>query len=264
MAGDLTFAAGETVKTVTTIWTLNDGAPEPDETFQFHLSHPTNVPISRATSTATIFNDDTALTDVAPNVLGDDGPTTVTLRGTGPDEPVDRVAAPRRAAGHPPASATSPSDDGLSATAVFDTTGATPLDGNWYVEARIYQFSGGYKFVNLQHATADARPFVQASGAGVRARRAADLRLPQLRQPRRARRRSPAFLRLSGYPTGADLAVDHLPPGATRDAARRRRRADRRRLARADPRQGQRLHPRPLHRRRRRSPGHTKLRCRRR
>ena len=61
MAGDLTFAAGETSKTVTSIWTLDEGAPEPDETFQFHLSHPTNMRIARATATATILNDDTSV-----------------------------------------------------------------------------------------------------------------------------------------------------------------------------------------------------------
>ena len=100
MAGDLAFAAGETSKTVTSIWTLDEGAPEPDETLQFHLSHPTNMRIARPTATATIVNDDTSLDERRTNVLVHGGPAKVTLRGDGPDEPDEAAAAPRWPAGH--------------------------------------------------------------------------------------------------------------------------------------------------------------------
>ena len=81
-SGDLTFAAGETQKTIS-IQTYADGTPEPDETFGIHLSHPVNVPIGDADATGTILNDDRDFTSVAPNVLPNTGPMTVTLRGGG-------------------------------------------------------------------------------------------------------------------------------------------------------------------------------------
>ncbi|MDA0180907.1 hypothetical protein OJ997_11430 [Solirubrobacter phytolaccae] len=211
--GDLTFAAGETAKTVTTVWTANDGAPEPDETFQFHLSHPTTVPISRATATATILNDDTSLTSVAPNVLSNGGPATVTLRGEGLTSQTKLLL---RRGGRPDIAPLSfvPADDGRSATAVFDTTTATPLDASWFIEARTYGIGGGSRLVSLQAATGEARPYVQATGpAFARGGLPSDDYLYFGNLGAVASR--PAAVRLSGYPVGADLAVDHLPPGAT-------------------------------------------------
>jgi Calx-beta domain len=215
ISGDLAFADGETEKTVTALWTLDEGNPEPDETFQFHLSHPENVPIGRATATATILNDDSNLASVAPNRLGDDGPTTLSLRGQGL---TSRMTVLLRHGGRPDMAPVSlvASDDGSSATAVFDTTGATPLDGGWYVEARNQGNPGGYQFVTLEHATGTARPYVQAAGAPyARGGLPSDDYLHYGNLGTLASR--PAFLRLTGYPTGADLTVDHVPPGAQVD-----------------------------------------------
>ena len=80
--GDLTFAAGETQKTIA-IQTYPDGTPEPDETFGIRLSHATNVRIGRADALGTILNDDYDFQSVAPNVLPNTGPITLTLRGGG-------------------------------------------------------------------------------------------------------------------------------------------------------------------------------------
>ena len=253
MAGDLAFAAGETSKTVTSIWTLDEGAPEPDETFQFHLSHPTNMRIARPTATATILNDDTIVETVTPNVLGDDGPRTVTLRGTGL---TSQSTVLLRHGGRPDIAPVSyvPSDDGLSAVAVFDTTGPRRWTGTGTSRRASTSSAAATRFVNLQHAGVDARPFVQASGPAF-----ARGGLPTYdyltfgnlgSSPSR-----PAFVRLSGYPTGADLVVDHLPPGATAGVLRRREGPHRRGVAGQDPGEGQRLrarqvradddHPRP-------------------
>jgi hypothetical protein len=56
-AGALTFAPGETSKTVDI---LIDGgsSPEPDETFKVELSSPVNATVSRGVATVTILNDD--------------------------------------------------------------------------------------------------------------------------------------------------------------------------------------------------------------
>lgn len=213
MAGDLTFAAGETEKTVTSIWTHNDGAPEPDERFQFHLSHPTNIPISRATAIATILNDDTNLTSVAPNVVSNGGASALTLRGEGLTSQTTLLL---RRGGRPDIAPLSyvPADDGLSATVVFDTSAATPLDDQWYVEARNYGTQGGWRYVSLQAATGAARPYVQATGPAFARGGLASYDYLYFGNLGATASR-PAFVRMSGYPAGADLAVDHLPPGAT-------------------------------------------------
>jgi endoglucanase len=55
--GTLTFAPGETAKTVD-VAVRGDGAAEADETFKLALSAPRNADLGRATATATIQNDD--------------------------------------------------------------------------------------------------------------------------------------------------------------------------------------------------------------
>ena len=60
--GTLTFAAGETSKTIT-ISVIGDGAAEPDETVVVTLSNPVNAAFAVASATGTITNDDQAPTD---------------------------------------------------------------------------------------------------------------------------------------------------------------------------------------------------------
>jgi len=57
--GTLTFAAGETQKTIT-VAAIGDGTVEADETFGVQLSSPTGATLARASATGTIVNDDTA------------------------------------------------------------------------------------------------------------------------------------------------------------------------------------------------------------
>lgn len=59
-SGTLTFAPGETQKTVS-VAVLGDTAVEPDETFQFVLTNPIGATLGTATGTATLVNDDVAL-----------------------------------------------------------------------------------------------------------------------------------------------------------------------------------------------------------
>ena len=56
-SGKLTFAAGETTKTVS-VATTDDSADEEDETFTLTLSDPTNATLGDATATGTIVDDD--------------------------------------------------------------------------------------------------------------------------------------------------------------------------------------------------------------
>ncbi|HWK26540.1 MAG TPA: Calx-beta domain-containing protein, partial [Solirubrobacter sp.] len=212
-SGDLTFAAGETRKTVA-IQTYGDGTPEPDETFQIHLSHPVNVPIARADGTGTILNDDTDLASVAPNVLGNGGPVTLTLRGAGL---TSRVTARLRLPGDEtivPALSYTGSDDGLSATVVVDTAGLKPSP-NWQLQ--LFNFADTtfrYRNVDIQATTGAAQPFVQAVVAPYA--RGGVVSSDYLHYGNVGKGASrPAFLRFSGYPAGAELAVDHLPPGAS-------------------------------------------------
>jgi|GEM_PF-356616 len=60
-SGTLTFAPGETQKTVTVLVT-RDTTAEANETFQLKLSSPTNATLTKATATGTIVDDDTAVT----------------------------------------------------------------------------------------------------------------------------------------------------------------------------------------------------------
>ena len=118
--GDLTFAAGETQKTIS-IQTFADGTPEADETFAIHLSHPANVPVGRTDATGTILNDDYDYQSVSPTVLPNTGLVTVTLRGAGlTSRTAVRLRYISNPAGAKPPVSYTPSDDGLSATAVFD------------------------------------------------------------------------------------------------------------------------------------------------
>jgi CSLREA domain-containing protein len=56
-AGTLTFAPGETAKTIT-VQVIGDGVPELDETLTVTISNPLNVAIGAATAVGTIVNDD--------------------------------------------------------------------------------------------------------------------------------------------------------------------------------------------------------------
>ena len=92
-SGTLTFAAGETSKTVS-IATIDDLSDEEDETFSLTLSSPTNATLVDARATGTINDDDEKTDDVAvsPTLLnlvegGDSKAYTVTLN-TPPDRDV--------------------------------------------------------------------------------------------------------------------------------------------------------------------------------
>ena len=149
-------------------------------------------------------------------MLPNTGPITVTLRGGGL---TSRMSAKLRYSARPdqPINALSftPSDDGLSATAVFDTTGLTPTDGNWYVQ--LYTFNDvnfANRQVSVEASTEAAKPYVQAvvppyARGGVTS-------YSYLHYGNVGKGASlPAFLRFSGYPAGADLKIDHLPAGAS-------------------------------------------------
>jgi hypothetical protein len=81
-SGTLTFAAGETTKTVAV--TVNgDTADEPDETFHLSLSNPTNATLGTSQATATILDDDVptvsmSINDVA-HTEGNSGTTSAVL-----------------------------------------------------------------------------------------------------------------------------------------------------------------------------------------
>jgi len=75
--GTLTFAAGETAKTVT-VNVAADSLTETDETFQVHLSNAANAGIARADGLGTILNDDGIVIDDARVVEGTSAGTTTT------------------------------------------------------------------------------------------------------------------------------------------------------------------------------------------
>jgi len=64
-SGTLTFAPGETQKTVAVLVT-RDATAEPNETFTVRLSTPTNATLARSAATGTIVDDDTATTPPTP------------------------------------------------------------------------------------------------------------------------------------------------------------------------------------------------------
>ncbi|MEG4545098.1 FG-GAP-like repeat-containing protein [Microcoleus sp. Aus8_D2] len=94
--GKITFAAGETSKTIT-LDVLGDGSIEPDETIAITLSNPVSpggAPIiTTATATMTIANDDTAGFTVAPtNITATEGGATGSYKiklNSQPAAPVD-------------------------------------------------------------------------------------------------------------------------------------------------------------------------------
>ncbi len=70
--GTVTFAAGETTKTVN-VTVRGDGAIEGNETFKLALSAPRNADFGKATATATILNDDGTPTSTPPTGTGGSG-----------------------------------------------------------------------------------------------------------------------------------------------------------------------------------------------
>ena len=97
-SGALTFAAGETGKTVTVAVT-GDQVDEPDETLTVTLSNQTSgVSITDATATGTITDDDTATVSLAlsPDSIAEDGgvsAVTASLSGTSSEEVEVTVSA---------------------------------------------------------------------------------------------------------------------------------------------------------------------------
>ena len=70
--GTLTFAPGETAKTVSVV-TLNDTLDEPQERFTVNLSTPVNATLAVALADGTIFDNDTPPTLSVADVSGDEG-----------------------------------------------------------------------------------------------------------------------------------------------------------------------------------------------
>ncbi|MBJ7472581.1 MAG: hypothetical protein JHD16_14840, partial [Solirubrobacteraceae bacterium] len=211
--GDLSFADGETQKTITTVWAGTADGPEPDETFQFHLSHPTNIPISRPTATATIFNYDPQLDAVTPNTLGNSGPTTVRLVGAGLSS---RTVVRLQHAGRPDLEPVSGSfraaSDGKSAVVTFDTTGVTPLDNNWVLRTTL-PGNTRTRPITLQASTGGAQPWAQLAGpSSLRGGLPSTSTLLWGNTGDAAS--PPGLLHLTGYPYGAEITVTGAPGAA--------------------------------------------------
>jgi len=90
-SGTLTFAPGETSKTLTVL-VNGDRVGEPDETFSVHLSNPSSAPFSSTPALGTILNDEPTISiNSASGVEGNTGttalPFTVTLSAAS-DAPV--------------------------------------------------------------------------------------------------------------------------------------------------------------------------------
>ena len=81
-SGTLTFAPGETAKTVT-VSVRGDATAEPNETFQFALSSPRNADLAHGTATATILDDDGGVVAMPPVTPPVSPPATGTGTGTG-------------------------------------------------------------------------------------------------------------------------------------------------------------------------------------
>ncbi len=82
-SGSLSFAAGDTSKTITVTLTP-DSVAEGDETITVTLSNPTNSTISTASAAGTITNDDApTISGVSPTEGTGAGGTTIALTGTG-------------------------------------------------------------------------------------------------------------------------------------------------------------------------------------
>ncbi|MDQ3712260.1 MAG: FG-GAP-like repeat-containing protein [Acidobacteriota bacterium] len=67
-AGSLSFAPGETIKTVTVL-VIGDTEVEPNETFTVNLSNPTNATISNGQGTGTILDDDACIYSISPTSI---------------------------------------------------------------------------------------------------------------------------------------------------------------------------------------------------
>ncbi len=90
--GTLTFAAGETVKTVTVV-VVDDADPEPKETFTVTLENPVNATLpSDATATGTILASDSPITPPR-NLSASPGDGSVSLSWTAPEASGDAAVA---------------------------------------------------------------------------------------------------------------------------------------------------------------------------
>ncbi|WP_309087893.1 Calx-beta domain-containing protein [Phenylobacterium sp.] len=84
-SGTLTFAAGETSKTLT-VNVVGDTTVEPDESFVFSLSTPTNATLGQVSSaTGTILNDDSSTPPPTGQVITSPGPGSTLTGGAGAD-----------------------------------------------------------------------------------------------------------------------------------------------------------------------------------
>jgi hypothetical protein len=133
-AGAVTFAPGETAKTVT-VAVNGDTTVEPDETFNFNLSNPIgNATIADGQGVGTIVNDDQAatppaVTSVSPRSGPVGGGTAITITGSG-FAPGDRVVIGQgNGAGAGAIAATRVSV--LSSTQVTASTGGGARAGTW-------------------------------------------------------------------------------------------------------------------------------------
>ncbi|MBV9184466.1 MAG: IPT/TIG domain-containing protein, partial [Acidobacteria bacterium] len=82
LSGTLTFAPGETLKTIT-VMVHADFLDEPTETFTVHLFGADNATIAQADGTGTILNDDAASTNADLGVTITSAPSTIHIGDTG-------------------------------------------------------------------------------------------------------------------------------------------------------------------------------------
>ncbi|MEA1834747.1 cellulase family glycosylhydrolase [Methylobacterium durans] len=119
--GTLTFAPGETTKTVT-VAVKGDAAAESNETFKFALSAPSNADLGHSTATATIVNDDGGVTT----------PTTPPSTGT-PSTGTPPVAS--TATILPKTTVVNDWGTGVVTSTVLKNTGTAALD-NWTIKLK--------------------------------------------------------------------------------------------------------------------------------
>src|SRR4029453_5803307 len=95
LSGTVTFAAGETVKTIT-VGTVNDSIDETDETVTVTLSNPQGVEVAPAlgtsVATGTIIDDDSATISIADTSVTESGDLVFTVARSTPSDAAQSVS----------------------------------------------------------------------------------------------------------------------------------------------------------------------------
>jgi hypothetical protein len=136
-SGELTFAAGETQKTIP-VTVHGTSEPTPERTFYLDLSAPSGATIEQGRGAATVENDHLAATRVTPVEGGQGGAVTLTIEGAGftgtPTVTLEQAGQPNIVAGDVKADSAA---DALSAT--FDLSQAA--EGAYDVVVTLPKFS---------------------------------------------------------------------------------------------------------------------------